>query len=102
MVGFHTGLVLTSPQDARNIVGRISVLNGADDPVVSPEQRTEFEKVMREGQVDWQMTLFGGVVHSFTDHGADRIGDPQVARYDERADKRSWQQMANLFHEAFA
>jgi dienelactone hydrolase len=66
VVGFHSGLATTRPDDAKNIRGRVLVCISADDPGISPEQRLAFEQEMREGLVHWQMNLYGGVVHSFT------------------------------------
>jgi hypothetical protein len=41
-------------------------------------------------------------VHSFTNEKADRLGRPDFARYDAKADVRSWEQMSDLFKEALA
>jgi dienelactone hydrolase len=101
VVGFHSGLATARPEDAKNIRGKILVCIGADDPGIPLEQRTAFEKEMREGQVDWQMNLYGGVVHSFTNPAADSRGMPQMARYDAKADARSWAEMRDFFDEIF-
>jgi dienelactone hydrolase len=101
VVGFHSGLATTAPQDAKNIKAKILVCIGADDPAIPPEQRRAFEDEMRAGQVDWQMTVFGGVVHGFTNPDADKAGRPEMARYDARADARSWRRMSELFDEIF-
>ncbi|MGA8146024.1 MAG: dienelactone hydrolase family protein [Gallionellaceae bacterium] len=101
VVGFHSGLATVAPQDAKNIKAKVLVCIGADDPSIPPEQRRAFEEEMRAGKVDWQMTLFGGVVHSFTNPQAGRMGRPEMSRYDAKADARSWQQMCALFNEIF-
>lgn len=101
VVGFHSGLVTTKPEDAKNIRGRVLVCIGADDPSIPPEQRQAFEREMREGGVDWQMNLYGGVVHSFTNPEAGRLARPERARYDARADARSWAEMCAFFDEIF-
>ena len=101
VVGFHSGLATVAPQDARNIRAKILVCIGADDPGIPSEQRAAFEQEMRAAQVDWQLALYGGVVHSFTNPEADRRGRPQFQRYDARADARSWQQMRAFFEEIF-
>ena len=72
---------------------------GADDPIIPPEQRAAFEVEMRTAGVDWQMHLYGGAVHSFTNPDAD--GSVPAIRYDEHADARSWQAMLDLFAEVF-
>ena len=100
-IGFHSGLSVTSPGDAKQIKGKVLALLGADDPGIPPEDRQKFEAMLREGGVDWQMTLYGGVVHSFTNPDADKLGRPDFARYDARADARSWKQMSDLLGEVF-
>jgi len=101
VVGFHSGLATSRPEDARNIKGRVLVCIGAEDPIIPPEQRTAFEQEMRAGEVAWQMNLYGGAVHSFTHPNAEQSGLPGL-RYDERADKSSWKSMLDLFDDVFA
>lgn len=101
VVGFHSGLTTVAPEDAKNIKAKILVCIGAEDPGIPPEQRSAFEEEMRAGGADWQMHLYGGVVHSFTNIAADRMGRPDFARYDARADARSWGAMLGLFGEVF-
>jgi dienelactone hydrolase len=101
VVGFHSGLATAAPQDAKNIKGKVLVCIGADDPSIPPDQRSAFEREMREGRVDWQMNLYGGVVHSFTNPEADRRAQPERARYDAKADARSWAEMCAFFEEIF-
>ncbi len=75
---------------------------GADDPGINLEQRNQFEQEMRAGNVDWQIHAYGGVVHSFTNKNADRLGRPDFARYSGPADQRSWASTCELFDECFA
>lgn len=102
VVGFHSGLATVAPQDAKNIKAKILICIGADDPGIPPEQRADFEAEMRAGGADWQMNLYGGVVHSFTNPDADGFGMPDFARYDAKADARSWAEMRAFFDEIFA
>ena len=83
VVGFHPGLRTIRPEDARNITGRVLMFVGADDPIIPPEHRLEFEQEMRDGGVDWQLVLYGGVQHSFTHPLASQAGIPGIA-YDQR------------------
>lgn len=100
-VGFHSGLATVAPEDAANIKGKVLACIGADDPGIPPEQRAAFEKEMRDAKVDWQLHLYGGVVHSFTNPDADKRAMPDYLRYDAAADARSWTAMINLFQEVF-
>jgi len=102
-IGFHSGLQAPSlASEAKQIKGKILALLGADDPGIPPEARAEFMRLLTEAGVDWQMKLYGGVVHSFTNPDADQAGQPDFLRYDARADKRSWREMAALLEEVFA
>ncbi|WP_454887667.1 dienelactone hydrolase family protein [Sphingomonas oryzagri] len=100
-VGFHSGLATAAPDDAKNISGKVLVCIGADDPGIDAAQRAAFEDEMRRGGVDWRMHLYGGVVHSFTNPDAARLGRPEFARYDAGADERSWNEMRAFFDEVF-
>ncbi len=99
VVGFHSGL-WPSSGEARNIKGKVLALLGAGDPLISPDARLVFEKEMTESKVDWQMTLYGNTVHSFTNPHVDAMNRPGFA-YDPKADARSWAEMRRLFGEVF-
>jgi dienelactone hydrolase len=99
-VGFHAGLGTERPEDAKNIKGKVLALIGADDPIVNNAQRREFEEEMTAGGVDWQLVVYGGAVHSFTNPRAANVDLPGIA-YHEATDRRSWQAMCDLFAEVF-
>lgn len=100
VVGFHSGLGTAAPKtDAKSIKGRVLVCIGADDPMIDAAQRATFESEMRDGGVDWQMHLYGGTVHSFTNRNAAERNMPDAIRYSPEADARSWASMRELFGE---
>lgn len=99
-VGFHSGLSTTAPKtDAKAIRAHILVCIGADDPFISEQERAVFQSEMRSAGVDWQMHVYGGTVHSFTNVEADKRGKPEAMRYSADADARSWASMQQLFDE---
>jgi dienelactone hydrolase len=99
-VSFHGGLDTPNPTDANNIKAKILVLHGGDDPYVNAEQVSSFEKEMKDAKVDWQIFIYGGAVHSFTNPNSGN--DPaKGAAYNESADKRSWKAMRTFFDEIF-
>lgn len=100
VVGFHSGLATTRPEDAGNITGKVLVCIGAEDPLIPPQQRIDFENEMRAGGVDWRMNLYGGAAHSFTNPQAGALGVPGI-EYHELTDQRSWEAMLDLFREVF-
>lgn len=100
VVGFHSGLATSAPKtDAKAIKARILVCIGADDPMITPEQRAGFEAEMRDAGVDWQMHLYGKTVHSFTNPQAAKRNMPDAIRYSAEADARSWASLRELFSE---
>src|SRR5687767_4393063 len=100
LVGFHSGFLPGTPEENRAIAGKLLLCHGADDPVVTAAQRDAFLAEMSEAGVDWQLHLYGGVGHSFTNPDIDKWNLPGFA-YDERADERSWKAMLDLFAETF-
>lgn len=100
-IGFHANLITTFPAESGAIQGKVLVCMGADDPIIGQDQRDAFADEMTAAGADWQMHLYGGTGHSFTNRDIDAYGYEGFA-YDERADRRSWQAMRDLFDEAFA
>ncbi len=100
VVSFHGGLTAPRPEDLANIKASFLVLHGADDPLVKPEDMAAFQEGMRLAKADWQMVLFGGAVHAFTNPEATGLHLPGVA-YDAKAATRSLQYMQMFFNEIF-
>jgi dienelactone hydrolase len=98
VVSFHGGLKTKSPADAKTIKAKVLVCTGAADPMVDASEREAFVKEMEDAKVDYQMVLYSGAVHAFTNPGADTHGIPGV-KYDKKADERSWRAMQELFAE---
>lgn len=93
-VSFHGNLDTPDPGDAKNIRASILVLHGAADPVVPMDQVDAFRQEMDGAGVDWQLVMYGGAVHSFTNPSSG-------TSYDPRADMRSWEAMMLFFEEIF-
>jgi len=100
IVGFHAGLTTSAPDDAHAIRGKVLVCQGNKDPIITAEQRDAFAAEMTRAGVDWQMHLYGGVGHSFTNRDIDAWNIPGFA-YHAAADQRSWRAMRDLFNEVF-
>lgn len=100
VASFHGGLSTPYPEDAVNIKGKVLAMHGADDPFVNAEQVAVFQEEMRKAGVDWQMILYGGAVHSFTNPASGNDPSKGVA-YNEKADRRSWEAMKLFFKEIF-
>jgi dienelactone hydrolase len=100
VVAFHAALNTPTPDDAKNIKGKILACHGADDPFVPPAEVAAFLDEMKKAKVNYQFNTYGGAVHTFTNPAAGN--DPSKGQaYNEQADKRSWQAMHDFFAEVF-
>lgn len=92
---------ILAPGGAANepINAKVLCLHGHDDPMVPPDQVLAFEQEMTEAGVDWQMHVYGGTKHAFTNPAANNPDFGTV--YKEVAEKRAYQSVANFFGELF-
>jgi dienelactone hydrolase len=95
VVTFHGSLTTPTP-GASKIKGHVLALHGGADPIVNSQAVAAFEKEMTDGGVDWQVVLYGGVMHAFTDN-VHPSNPAHGTKYDAVADRRSWQAMTDLF-----
>lgn len=100
VVSFHGGLQTQRPAEAGSLKAKILVCTGADDPFVPAAQVQGFIDEMNKAKADWQVILYSGTGHSFTNPDASKAGVPGVA-YNKAADERSWSSMASFFREIF-
>jgi dienelactone hydrolase len=100
VVSFH-GL-LHAPTNLKNskINAKVLVLHGHDDPLVPPKEVADFEVEMTQAGVDWQLHAYGNTVHAFTNPLASDFAAGY--KFDENANRRSFQAMENFLAEIFA
>ncbi len=99
-VGFHPGFMRPIGSATGPIAAKVLMMIGDDDPVVPAEERASFIQEMKETGADWQLHVFGGVGHSYTNREIDTRGMPGFA-YNESADRRAWALMLALLGEVF-
>ncbi len=100
VVSFHGSLDTPLPASAGDIRAKVLVCHGAVDPYVKPETVHGFVEEMEAAGVDYQVIMYAGAVHAFTQRGAG--DDPSKgAAYNEAADRRSWRAMRDFFEEIF-
>ena len=90
-----------SPGDIPNkdIKAKILCLHGHDDPMVPPDQVLAFETEMTKAGADWQVHAYGNTMHAFTNPAAN---NPDFGTmYDEVAERRTYQALANFLDEIF-
>lgn len=101
VISFHGILNTPHPEDAARIQGSVLVFQGAEDPFAPVKERLAFENEMEKGKVDWQMVIFGGAVHGFTNPANGRDRTKGIA-YDPKADRRSWDEMKLFLKEVLS
>jgi dienelactone hydrolase len=101
VVTFHGNLSSPTPDDAKNIKGKVLVCTGADDQSVKIEDVAGFEDEMRKAGVDYQINVYGDAVHGFTNPAAASSPKSSGYAYNALADKRSWDAMQAFFKEVF-
>ncbi|MGE5301604.1 MAG: dienelactone hydrolase family protein [Acidobacteriota bacterium] len=100
VVSFHGDLSNPNPADAKNIRASVLVLHGADDPFVKKEQVDAFWDEMKKTSADWQLNIYSGAVHSFTNPASGNDPSKGIA-YNEKAARRAWSAMKMFFGEIF-
>ncbi len=100
VVSFHGPLDASTPARRGQVKAQILVCTGADDPYVPPAKVQAFEQEMRNAGADFEINIYSGAKHSFTNPAADQWHSPALA-YNREADHRSWQAMRDFFAEIF-
>ena len=100
VVSFHGSLDTPLPAAVGDIKGSVLVCHGAVDPYVKPEAVDGFLEEMEAAKADYQLIMYAGAVHAFTQKGAG--DDPsRGAAYNAAADRRSWRAMRDFLAEIF-
>jgi dienelactone hydrolase len=99
VVSFHGQLDSPHVEDARNIECKVLALHGYEDPLTR-DQVEGFQEEMNGAEVDWQLHVYGGTFHSFTNSAANNR--ERGVLYNPLADCRSWRAMTHFFEEVFS
>lgn len=99
VVSFHGELDTPLPAFPGDLLAKVLVLTGDDDPVVPFEKVSAFRDEMRTAQADWEIGIYSGARHSFTGEGSLGAERTPEAVLDPQADSRSWQRMLDFFAE---
>ena len=104
VVSFHGSLSTKTPAEAGNVRAKVVVFHGSNDAFIPEEQVKAFEQEMTAAKVDYELIVYEGVEHSFTNPEADRFAEQysMPLSYDEEADQHSWEQMQKYLAEMFS
>jgi dienelactone hydrolase len=92
---------LKTAQAARKgaVKAALLVTHGAPDPVAPRADREAFETEMEAAGARWQMLVFSGILHAYTDQGSDV---PGVAGWDEPTTRQTYAATHQFIADAFA
>lgn len=99
VVSFH-GSLPPAPESVTSVAPRVLVAHGRDDAFIPAERIAAFQDGLDRTGASWEMTVYSGTRHGFTNPGAGDYGMDNLA-YNETADKHSWAAMLRLFGEVF-
>ena len=103
VVSFHGGLLTDTPAKPKQIKAKILVCHGEEDKFIPQEQVEQFRQEMIKAQADFEIIIYPGAKHSFTNPEADLFAqkfDLPLA-YNEEADKRSWADLKGFLAKIF-
>ena len=98
-VSIHGDLKTAAPAKPGVIKAALLVTHGAPDVVVPKADRDAFETEMDAVGAKWQMLIFSGVLHAYTDQGAD---NPPVSAWNEPATRYTYALTQQFISDAFA
>ena len=100
VVSFH-GLLSPPDLGPQPAIGaEVLVLHGFDDPMCPPEQVLAFTREMDAAKARWEVDMYGGTMHAFTNPQANDPGFGTV--HSPRADVRSWAAMTDFLARTLA
>jgi dienelactone hydrolase len=86
-VSIHGDLKTAQAAKKGAVKAKLLVTHGAPDPVAPKADRDAFESEMDAAGAQWQMLVFSGVLHAYTDQGFDL---PGVAGWHEPASRYTY------------
>jgi len=83
---------------APRINAKVIAFHGWDDPLVTPSDVTALGHELNAAKADWQIHLYGGTMHAFTNKNA---SSPQLGlQYDARSARRAWESLELFLRES--
>lgn len=95
---FHAALPIPTADEAKQIKASVQINHGAMDTFIPEDDVKKLRAALDTAKVDWELSMYGNTVHSFTVKGSEKHMIPGMA-YNAEADQRSWANMVRLFEE---
>lgn len=101
VVSFHGSLPPATEEQQKNIKAGVLVAHGSADGFVPSERVLAFQQALDAADADWEMVIYGGARHGFTNPDAGKFGMDNLV-YDAEADKDSWEEMKDFLAEVLS
>jgi dienelactone hydrolase len=98
-VSVHGDLTSATRVAPGQVKAAMLAIHGSEDPIAPKSRRDTFEAEMQSSGAKWQMLIFGGLYHSFTDFG---VNVPPEAQYNEAAARQTYTAAHGFIADAFA
>ena len=104
VVSFHGSLATSQAAEPGKVKARILVAHGGEDPFTSGDNLLAFIDEMNKAGVNYQLNVYSGAKHSFTNPGATEYGKQfkLPLEYNQQADKASWRDMQIFLKDIFS
>lgn len=100
VVSLHGLFTPPDPLPGKSIKAKVLALHGHDDPMVPVAAVNALEAELTAAGADWQIHVYGGTMHAFTNPKAN---DPDFGTvYSATADRRAWAAMTDFLAEVLA
>lgn len=97
---FHAVIGKPGKPQGDAIKPKVICFQGFDDPMADHEALVNFGNEMTRREADWQLHVFGGVSHAFTNPDANK--EDMGLIYNKLATERSWLHFKSFLSELFA
>lgn len=103
VVSYHGALASPIKAEPGQVKAKVQVYTGGADKMVPSTQVAGLVEEMQDAGVDLTLVSFPGVMHSFTNPGADQFAEKygMPVAYNEEAAARSWKGTLQFYREIF-
>ncbi len=100
---FHGSLEPVKPATIGSFAGKVMVMNGEADKLVSQESIDAFKVEMDSAKIDYEFVNYPNDLHAFTNPKATEIGEKYglPVAYNKEADEQSWAKLEEFLSGVF-
>jgi dienelactone hydrolase len=100
---FHGALnPLGADWSSERTKGKLLICTGSDDPLVPAAAIAAFQENIAGSGVDWELNLYSGTKHSFTNPAFQGAAANEMIEYNAQSDRRSRERLDAFLAEIFA